>query len=270
MDQEDFIKASPLGQQSAYITHYDASLLCPIPRQQPRHKQRPFYGVDIWNAYEISWLDTQGVPQIALAECRIAGDSPHIIESKSFKCYLHSFHQTAMASRNAVQARIQADISTAAGMACQVTLFDLDTNAIPLVPTPGQCIDTCAIDQAVYQPDASLLGVHVSQYRTETLHSHLLKSNCPVTGQPDWATLVVDYQGTSLDRAKLLQYIISYREYSDFHEQCVERIFLDITAQCQPRQLTVYARYLRRGGLDINPYRSTQPLNPLNQRTERQ
>ena len=273
MDQEKFIDASPLGDKVEYITAYAPELLFPIPRKepwQPEFAKRPFYGVDIWNAYEISWLNEQGVPQMALGEFRLPGDSPNIIESKSFKMYLNSFNQTRLASRAEASAKMQWDLSQAAGAPVQVKLFGLNENAMPVMNTPGQCIDDRAVENVVYEPDAKLLGTHPLKYREETLHSHLLKSNCPVTGQPDWATLVVEYEGATIDRSKLLEYIISYREHGDFHEQCVEQIFLDIKQMCKPGQLTVYARYMRRGGLDINPYRSTKPTNPANCRTERQ
>ena len=273
MDQNKFIEASPLGDTSEYITSYSPALLYPIPRKEPwrpEFAQRPFHGVDIWNAYEISWLDEQGVPQMALGEFRLPADSPNIIESKSFKLYLNSFNQTCLANREVAQEYMQADLSAAAGAPVQVRLFGLNENAMPVVATPGECIDGRKLNTIVYHPDASLLATHPGKYREEVLHTHLLKSICPVSGQPDWATLVVEYEGATLDRSTLLEYIISYREHGDFHEQCVEQIFLDIMAQCQPGQLTVYARYVRRGGLDINPYRSTRPLNPRNHRTERQ
>ncbi|MDP6967959.1 MAG: NADPH-dependent 7-cyano-7-deazaguanine reductase QueF [Gammaproteobacteria bacterium] len=273
MDQEKIIEASPLGDKSEYVTDYSPELLFPIPRKEPwrpAFTKRPFYGVDIWNAYEISWLDQQGVPHMALGEFRLPGDSPNIIESKSFKLYLNSFNQTSLSGRDEVEQLMQTDLSKAAGAPVQVRLFGLNDHAMPIIATPGECIDGRKVDTVVYKPDASLLATHAGKYRTETLHSHLLKSNCPVTGQPDWATLVVEYEGATLDRSTLLEYIISYRQHGDFHEQCVEQIFLDIMAQCQPKQLTVYARYVRRGGLDINPYRSTKPLNPANCRTERQ
>jgi 7-cyano-7-deazaguanine reductase len=273
MQQNEFIEASPLGDKSAYITEYDPSLLFPIPRNtpwQPEFTTRPFYGIDVWNAFEISWLNDKGLPKMALAEFRIPGDSPNIIESKSFKLYLNSFNQTKVFNATQVQQRMIKDLSAAAGAPVQVTLFSLRDMAMPVLPVPGVSIDQQDIEITTYRPDASLLSADSSIYRTETLHSDLLKSNCPVTGQPDWATIVVEYEGPRIDRAGLLAYIVSYREHGDFHEQCVEQIFLDIKAQCKPGQLTVYARYVRRGGLDINPYRSTRPLTPSNHRTQRQ
>lgn len=273
MQQNDFIEASPLGKKSAYVNEYSPQLLFPIPRNKPWHpkfSQRPFYGIDVWNAFEVSWLNKKGLPQMALAEFRIPADSPNIVESKSFKLYLNSFNQSTMANVAHVQQHMTEDLTAAAGAPVQVTLFNLCEKAMTVLPTSGVNIDEQDIEISTYTPDAHLLMVDSSTYRTEILHSHLLKSNCPVTGQPDWATLVVEYEGPSIDRAGLLAYIVSYRDHGDFHEQCVEQIFLDIKAQCKPGQLTVYARYLRRGGLDINPYRSTRPLAPSNHRTERQ
>jgi len=273
MQQNDFIEASPLGDKSAYVTQYAPALLYPIPRNtpwQPEFEKRPFYGIDVWNAFEISWLNDKGLPQMALAEFRIPADSPNIIESKSFKLYLNSFNQTTIDNASQAQQRMVSDLSAAAGAPVQVTLFSLRDMAMPALPAPGDNIDQQDIEITTYTPDARLLSSDVSVYRTEILHSNLLKSNCPVTGQPDWATLVVEYEGPTIDRAGLLAYIVSYREHGDFHEQCVEQIFLDIKAQCKPGQLTVYARYVRRGGLDINPYRSTRPLAPSNHRTQRQ
>lgn len=273
MQQKDFIEASPLGEVSTYVTQYAPELLFPIPRNtpwQPEFASRPFYGIDVWNAFEVSWLNEKGLPQMVVAEFRIPADSPYIIESKSFKLYLNSFNQTIMENASKVQEHMVADLSGAAGADVQVTLYGLDQMAMPVLPVPGASIDDQDIQITTYQPDASLLSSNVTAYRTEILHSNLLKSNCPVTGQPDWATLVIEYEGPTIDRAGLLAYVVSYREHGDFHEQCVEQIFLDIKAQCKPGQLTVYARYVRRGGLDINPYRSTRPVLPSNHRTQRQ
>ena len=273
MQQNDFIEASPLGDKSAYVTAYTPSLLFPIPRNtpwQPEFTTRPFYGIDVWNAFEVSWLNEKGLPKMALAEFRIPADSPNIIESKSFKLYLNSFNQTKMENISQVQSAMEDDLSEAAGAEVKVALYSLRDMAMPVLPTPGANIDQQDIEITTYMPNASLLSSDVSTYRTEILHSNLLKSNCPVTGQPDWATLIVEYEGPTINRAGLLAYIVSYREHGDFHEQCVEQIFLDIKAQCKPGQLTVYARYVRRGGLDINPYRSTRPLAPSNHRTQRQ
>lgn len=273
MQQSDFIEASPLGDQSNYVTEYAPELLFPIPRNTPwlpEFSKRPFYGIDVWNAFEVSWLNKKGVPQMAIAEFRIPADSPNIVESKSFKLYLNSFNQTKLKSAVEAQALMVKDLSKAAGAEVEVSLFDIENQAMDVQPTPGANIDNQDIEIDTYTPEASLLSANPASYRTEILSSNLLKSNCPVTGQPDWATLIVEYEGPTIDRAGLLAYIVSYREHGDFHEQCVEQIFLDIKAQCKPGQLTVYARYVRRGGLDINPYRSTRPVAPSNHRTQRQ
>lgn len=270
---KDFIEASPLGDQSSYVTQYAPELLFPIPRNtpwQPEFSSRPFMVLMFGTPFEVSWLNEKGLPQMVVAEFRIPADSPYIIESKSFKLYLNSFNQTKMNSVSGVQERMVADLSAAAGADVQVTLYGLDQMAMPVLPVPGANIDDQDIQITTYEPDASLLSSNVKAYRTEILHSNLLKSNCPVTGQPDWATLVIEYEGPTIQREGLLAYIVSYREHGDFHEQCVEQIFLDIKAQCKPGQLTVYARYVRRGGLDINPYRSTRPVLPSNHRTQRQ
>jgi 7-cyano-7-deazaguanine reductase len=226
--------------------------------------------VDIWNAYEVSWLNERGLPKMVLMEVCIPCDSQNIIESKSFKLYLNSFNQTRLTGQDQFLQRLQQDLVKATVSDVKVRLFGLEDQAMAVVLVSGECIDTQDIAIDCYRPNPSLLQIADENYREEKLHSHLLKSNCPVTGQPDWATVVVDYQGPTIDRAGLLAYIISFREHSDFHEQCVERIFLDILQHCKPWQLTVFARYVRRGGLDINPYRSTRPLLFENRRTMRQ
>ncbi len=275
---EESLHHAPLGADTQYVNQYDPELLYPIQRdlnwQARGIEQRglPFTGVDIWNAYEVSWLNQKGKPVVRLAEFRIPADSSHIIESKSFKLYLNSFNLTAFATETEVQQRMQADLSAAAGAEVQVTLLALD-GAGQVSQFSGECIDELDVDITDYEPNAECLGLiggASADVVTESLYSHLLKSNCPVTGQPDWASIVVEYSGAPLNREGLLKYLVSYREHGDFHEQCVESIFMDIWQQCQPRELTVYARYLRRGGLDINPYRSSQAVVPENLRLSRQ
>lgn len=275
MSSKKVVESSPLGKQSNYITSYQPDLLYPITRRQlwketGLYSKQPYYGMDIWNAYEVSWLNRKGLPQMALAQVCIPCGSQNIIESKSFKLYLNSFNQTHLTDQNELLQRLQQDLTQSAEGNVQVYLFGLDDPAMTVVPISGECIDTQDIAINRYHPDTNLLQVTDAGYRQEKLYSHLLKSNCPVTGQPDWATLVVDYQGPTIDRAGLLAYIVSFRKYGDFHEQCVERIFLDILQHCKPEQLTVFARYVRRGGLDINPYRSTKPLRFNHHRTLRQ
>ncbi|HQV73004.1 MAG: NADPH-dependent 7-cyano-7-deazaguanine reductase QueF [Dokdonella sp.] len=255
---------SPLGKQVAGSAVYDADLLFPIPRAAGRGamglaEPLPFHGVDIWNAWELSWLDLRGKPQVAIGEFRIPASSPNLIESKSFKLYLNSLNQTRFADADAVRALLLADLSAAAGMPIDVVLLGVDpTRSAPIQRLDGECIDDLDIDIDQYgPPQAGFLGVDAAaEPATEVLLSHLLKSNCPVTGQPDWASVQIRYHGKRIDRAGLLRYLVSYRNHDDFHEQCVERIFRDLLARCAPQQLTVHARYTRRGGLDINPWRS--------------
>ncbi len=246
---------SPLGKKTSYIDKYDKSLLFPIARATQRNldvKQLPFKGWDIWNAYEISWLNSKGKPQIALAEFIIPHDSPNLIESKSLKLYLNSFNNENYASEDDVLALIQKDLSEASGSNVQISFYK-ETHI-----TNATNIDDLDVDVDQYIVDSNLLKTKDLQV-SESLYSNLLKSNCPVTGQPDWASVFIQYKGQQIDHASLLKYIISFRNYQEFHEQCVEKIFLDIMDKCQPKTLTVYARYTRRGGLDINPVRTNDP-----------
>lgn len=274
MSEHDAIRQSPLGQGTRYVNRYDASLLYPIRRDlnwQQRGVARealPFHGVDIWNAYELSWLDGRGKPVVRLAEFRIPADSDHIIESKSFKLYLNSYNLTRFGSESEVRMHLEQDLSRAAGGRVEVRLIRPDA-PLQIGRLEGRCIDDLEIDVEHYQPAPGLL-VAGSEVVSETLVSHLLKSNCPVTGQPDWGSLQIRYRGGRIDPKGLLAYIVSYREHGDFHEQCVENIFMDIWQQCRPQSLSVYARYLRRGGLDINPYRSSTDDLPPNTRLARQ
>ena len=269
---------SPLGKSSEYIATYTPSLLFPIPRTAKwaelgvTAQTLPWQGVDFWNCFELSWLLPSGKPVVAIGEFAIAADSPNIIESKSFKLYLNSLNQTVFASIGELQACLVKDLSAAAGKPVGVQVRTLaEVEAQGVVALPGQCID--ALDVAIdnyEQPQPELLSCDPERIVEETVHSHLLKSNCPVTGQPDWGSVVVEYKGRALDHASLLTYLISFRQHADFHEQCVERIFLDLKRLLEPELLTVHARYVRRGGLDINPYRSTHPVQPDNRRLVRQ
>lgn len=276
MSQKPHIEQSPLGRSTPYVSSYDPAQLHPIPRATPwqaaGYSQRPFSGVDIWNGYEISWLTPGGMPRVAWAEFRIPADSPNLIESKSFKLYLNSYNLSRFNNPDEVAERMTSDLSNCAGAPVSVVLRDLD-DADAVVRLPGRCLDDQQLTIEHYQPAPQLLGLvkDADEQRVEQqLYSHLLKSNCPVTGQPDWASVQISYRGPRIDEAGLLAYLISYREHGDFHEQCVEQIFLDILARCQPEALTVYARYVRRGGLDINPYRSTEQGVPTNSRLWRQ
>ncbi|BFM48163.1 NADPH-dependent 7-cyano-7-deazaguanine reductase QueF [Marinomonas sp. THO17] len=255
----------PLGQQTEYVSEYDAGLLYPIARVDKwsemgiASERLPFYGEDVWNAYEVSWLDSKGKPIVMIAEFRLPCDSPNIIESKSFKLYLNSLNQMRYESFEQVQGILENDLSAAAGAKVTVVLRELDAMQSLVILTPDYCIDHLDVDINDYHPNSELLTTDQSLGQVEErLVSHLLKSNCPVTNQPDWGSVFIDYCGPKIQHESLLKYIVSFREHTDFHEQCVERIFIDIMRQCQPEFLTVYARYVRRGGLDINPYRSTQ------------
>lgn len=265
-----------LGQQSAYISQYTPSLLQPVPRSLNRDDlglrgELPFQGCDVWTLYELSWLNAKGKPVVAIGEVFVPATSTNLIESKSFKLYLNSFNQTRCDSLKAVQALLVQDLSGCAGAPVSVTLFTLDQAPHQIAQLPGECIDSLDIEVDGYEFDETLLqGAAGHEIVEETLHSHLLKSNCLVTSQPDWGSVVIHYRGPRLDREKLLRYLISFRQHNEFHEQCIERIFTDLKHFCAPEQLTVHARYTRRGGLDINPFRSDWEPVPANLRLIRQ
>ncbi|OCR23679.1 NADPH-dependent 7-cyano-7-deazaguanine reductase [Pseudomonas syringae] len=269
---------SPLGKSSEYIATYTPSLLFPIPRAAKwaelglTAQTLPYQGVDFWNCFELSWLLPSGKPVVAIAEFSIPASSPNIIESKSFKLYLNSLNQTPFADRAELVATLKKDLSAAAGKPVGVRIRSLaDIEAEGVAALPGVCIDDLDVTIHSYdRPQPELLRCDDSRVVEEAVHSHLLKSNCPVTSQPDWGSVAVEYRGAALDHASLLAYIVSFRQHSDFHEQCVERIFLDLQRLLKPEKLTVYARYVRRGGLDINPYRSTETISFENRRLARQ
>ena len=254
---------SPLGKPVHYTEQYDASLLFPIDRKRARDAiavpaRLPFFGTDIWNAYELSWLNRRGKPQVAVGTVIVPADSPNIIESKSFKLYLNSFNQTKVASHEALQQLIHHDLSEACGASVQVRIVPQEEFARQKMgELDGLLLDRLDIETDVYQPTPELLHADEEESPVEeTLVSHLLKSNCLVTGQPDWGSVQIRYVGAPINQEGLLKYLISFREHNEFHEQCVERIFTDILRQCRPVKLAVYARYTRRGGLDINPFRT--------------
>jgi 7-cyano-7-deazaguanine reductase len=257
---------SPLGKSSAYQTQYAPELLFPIARQQKRDElglfadagTMPFFGVDIWNAYELSWLNMRGKPQVAIATITVPADSPNIVESKSFKLYLNSFNQTRLAGPDALLALLRDDLSDGFGAPVHVTLTSPEAfGAIKMGELDGVLLDRLDVEIDGYSPSPELLSADDENGQVEeTLVSHLLKSNCLVTGQPDWGTVQIRYVGPQIDQEGLLKYLIGFREHNEFHEQCVERIFMDVLRQCKPTKLAVYARYTRRGGLDINPWRA--------------
>ncbi|WP_110634824.1 NADPH-dependent 7-cyano-7-deazaguanine reductase QueF [Salinicola salarius] len=267
-DRPQTLIDAPLGEVSSYPERYDASLLFPIERAANRAplgieaSSLPFVGGDEWWAFELSWLDLRGKPVVAVARFRLPADSPRLIESKSWKLYLNSFNQTTFAGREAVIDFLVRDLSAAAGAPVTVELFGVDDAALAPRAMPGKCIDEIEVDIDRYTPSPELLICDEGDVVEETLHSHLLKSNCPVTGQPDWGSVLIAYRGPRLDRAALLRYIVSYRQHQDFHEHCVEHIFVDLMARCRPQALLVMARYVRRGGLDINPWRATPGWAP--------
>lgn len=268
-----------LGKTTSYVDQYDATLLDPIPRTLARSSLPlkdddvlPFTGVDVWTAYEISWLNTQGKPIVAMAEFVFSAASPSIVESKSFKLYLNSFNQTQFSNWDSVRNRLKSDLESLTGATVTVRLMTLTEGmSLTLAQFEGENIDDAEVVCSEYSPNANLLQLSNNRHNvSETLASDLLKSNCPVTGQPDWASLYVRYQGPAIDRASLLKYVVSYRHHKDFHEHCVESIFIDILTRCKPTKLTVYARYTRRGGLDINPFRTNCQEAPESLRLVRQ
>ncbi len=270
-----------LGKETQYVFHYDKSLIFPIERSGNRKRltmpktrvsgELPFYGQDVWTAFELSWLNTKGKPQVAIAEFIIPANSKSIVESKSFKLYLNSFNQTKLNGIEELQERLTQDLSEGFGAEVSVKLFSV--NEFPLGNSDiGKNIDDLDVEIIDYEPNANLLAIEGGNKIKETINSHLLKSNCPVTGQPDWATVVVSYKGSKISHSEFLKYVISYRNHDDFHEHCVEQIFCDLQNIGEFEELTVTARYTRRGGLDINPTRSLQVINPVDciQRLARQ
>jgi 7-cyano-7-deazaguanine reductase len=289
MTQPNTPEQSQLGKSSAYIDQYDATLLFPIPRAGKRAEiglagAAPFFGADMWTAFELSWLNLRGKPQVALVHFTVPCESLNIVESKSFKLYLNSFNNTRFADADAVKARLRADITEAvwrntagepvvAPATIGVALVAADQfDREPVHELDGLNLDRLDIECTQYTPAPELLTVTPNEQPvSEVFVSNLLKSNCLVTGQPDWGSVQISYSGDQIEQGGLLQYIVSYRNHNEFHEQCVERIFMDIWTRCKPTRLTVYARYTRRGGLDINPFRTSHPQAlPRNVRTARQ
>ena len=265
-----------LGKTVEYESQYNPALLQGVPRSLSRDTislnadALPFHGCDIWTGYELSWLNVKGKPQVAIMECRVPITSCNLIESKSFKLYLNSFNQTAFDSTDQVKERLEADLSNCAGEAVSVTLYLPNAfSRLSMAEFDGDVIDDLDVTIDSYSPDATLLQTSANNV-SEKLVSHLLKSNCLITSQPDWASIQIAYQGEQIKRESLLKYLIGFRQHNEFHEQCVERIFSDIMTHCKPEKLTVYARYTRRGGLDINPYRSNFEQPGKNVRSARQ
>jgi len=277
-DNHQALAGLTLGKSTAYRDTYDASLLQGVPRTLNRdplglHADNlPFHGGDIWTLYELSWLNSNGLPQVAVGQIELDYASVNLVESKSFKLYLNSFNQTRFASRDEVQATLQRDLSACAQGEVSVVLYSLhELEGQPIAHFNGICIDAQDIVIDSYEFSADHLENAASgKVVEETLVSHLLKSNCLITHQPDWGSVQIQYRGPQIDREKLLRYLVSFRHHNEFHEQCVERIFNDVQRFCQPASLSVYARYTRRGGLDINPWRTNGDFAPSTGRLVRQ
>lgn len=264
-----------LGKTSEYIDQYSPQLLQSVPRSLNRQelgivRQQPFSGVDIWNGYELSWLNLKGKPCVALLQARVPADSPNLIESKSFKLYLNSFNQWPLKDSEQLRQILSKDLSQCAGADVGVQLFSVDDTAtFQIHAGEGELLDNLDIAIDRYQPQPGVLQCTDTPVQRQHI-SHLLKSNCLITQQPDWGSVSIHYLGREIVPESLLRYLIGFRQHNEFHEQCVERIFCDILHQCQPEKLSVYARYTRRGGLDINPFRSNFETSPHFHRLIRQ
>jgi 7-cyano-7-deazaguanine reductase len=264
------VKQSGLGKETVYDNSYNPSLLFPLSRAENRSKLNieadlPFCGEDVWTCYELSWLDLSGKPQVGIATFRFPVDSPFLIESKSFKLYLNSLNHKNIENTDALTVLLTADLSLASEADVSVKVYHVQDEQLLNIErdTSLICLDDLPLNDLVYQPDSGLLHLDdtANGIYEEYLCSHLLRSNCPVTGQPDWGTVYIRYRGKKISHESLLRYVISFRQCQDFHEHCVERMFVDILNRCECESLSVYARYTRRGGLDINPYRATATLN---------
>jgi 7-cyano-7-deazaguanine reductase len=275
---------SQLGKPACYADRYDPTLLFPISRAPKREEiglagPVPFFGADLWTAFELSWLNPRGKPQVAIAHVTVPCETPNIVESKSFKLYLGSFNNTVFASAEEVRERMRTDLAEAlwrgapapASIGVRVLLPELFDRE-PVHELDGLSLDRLDIECTDYTPAPHLLTAAAGEPPVEeVLTSNLLKSNCLVTGQPDWGSIQIRYTGPPIEQGGLLRYLVSFRNHNEFHEQCVERIFMDVWRRCKPTRLAVYARYTRRGGLDINPFRTSHPMAvPPNVRTARQ
>jgi len=279
MDHSVQASGSPLGKSTSYVNEYNPHLLFSIPRSEKRVElgitnAPPFFGMDVWTAYEISWLNLRGKPQLAIATLFVPADSPNIVESKSLKLYLNSLNQSRIAGPEALLELMSTDLSSAFGAPVQIKLtLSGDFAQLKMAELDGHLIDRLDIEVDTYSPNKSLLRADkASPPIDEKLVSHLLKSNCPVTNQPDWASIQIQYVGPAIDQEGLLKYLIGFRLHQGFHEHCVEQIFMDLLKECSPSKLLVLARYTRRGGIDINPWRSNFSLSkmPSNARNARQ
>ncbi|WP_028583139.1 NADPH-dependent 7-cyano-7-deazaguanine reductase QueF [Desulfogranum mediterraneum] len=268
---------NPLGRQTDYPSSYDPGRLYPVKRSLGRAQlglgegKLPFLGEDIWTAWELSWLEPDGRPVSAVAELRFPASSPCIVESKSLKLYLNSFNMSHFQSRVQVQQIMTADLTRVAAGPVRVSIYECDDIAsLETRKAAGHCIDQLSADHYVYSVEPTLLDHDEGWVEEETLHSHILRTNCPVTGQPDWATVEICYSGRKIEQRGLLAYLVSFRTHSGYHENCVETIFTDILHRLGPTALTVVGRFTRRGGLDINPCRSSTGQGFANHRLLRQ
>ena len=265
----------PLGRKTGYPNKYQPDVLFAIARGESRQflaaGELPFHGTDIWNAWDLTWLGPENLPVVATAEIRISATSPNLVESKSLKLYLGSFAMSQFDSPALVGDTIQKDLTAVIGCPVEVRIaLVADTEATNTSRLPGVCLDTLPVSCSTWEVDADLLTSDPTTVVQEELHSHLLRSLCPVTAQPDIGSLTIHYRGPRINRASLLQYIVSFREHNDFHEACIERMFVDIVDRCHAEKLSIYACYQRRGGIDINPFRSNFENNPRNLRLWRQ
>jgi 7-cyano-7-deazaguanine reductase len=271
----DELAASPLGHATGYPDTYDRSQLFAVPRAAQRallgiDDPLPFEGADLWNAYELTWLDPIGKPAVAIATIEVPAVSPFIVESKSMKLYLGSFAQSPFGSAGALAQIVERDVSKVAGAAVRVAMRGVGATADERADWGGETLDDLPVDCSRYDVDAALLTRGAGDAE-EVLVTDLFRSVCPVTGQPDIGSVRIAYCGPRIDRAGLLRYLVSYRRHAGFHEHCVERIFVDLRARCACDRLSVAARFLRRGGIEINPFRTSAGLPaPPNVRTWRQ
>lgn len=263
----DALIHSELGKKSKYDTQYNPEKLFAVPRKLKREEMGvrsplPFFGFDLWNHYEVSWLNEKGKPMVAVAEIIYGCESPNVVESKSLKLYFNSFNQTKWKDEPTLASIIKNDLEDRVGAPVAVKIIPLNPVGEPVFSClKGICLDDLDLECSRYTADASYLKTEDEQIE-ETVHSNLLRSNCLVTHQPDWGSIEITYQGKKINHEGLLRYIVSFRNHHGFHEHCIEQIFMDILRQCNPHHLTVYGRYTRRGGIDINPYRSTDPVEP--------
>ena len=265
----------PLGQESDYPNKYAPELLFPIPRLDSRESltdgEMPFHGSDIWNAWDLTWLGPDDKPVVATGEFRIPAESANLIESKSLKLYLNSLSMSRFDSPARVASTLTTDLSACAGALVDVAVDAIeDTESRIVIRLPGLCIDSLPVACDAWEVDPTLLECNPDELVEEELHTHLLRSLCPVTAQPDIGSLAVHYRGPRIDPATLLKYVVSFREHNDFHEACIERMFVDLLNRCRCEKLSVFARYQRRGGIDINPFRSNFENQPKNARLWRQ